>query len=41
MFDNGVNDRPDLVGHEGLGSFEYSGGENIVSPPDISGDVGY
>ena len=41
MIDNGVNDRPDLVRDEGLGSSEYSGNENVLSPLDLSGDVGY
>ncbi len=38
---DGIEDGPELVRYEGLGSFEYSGGENIVSPLDLSGDAGY
>lgn len=41
MFYDGVKDGPERAGYERLGSFEYSGGENVVSPLDLSGDAGY
>jgi len=36
-----VEDRPELIGDEGLGPSEYSCCENVVSSLDITGDSSY
>src|SRR5690349_18149871 len=41
MFHYRVKDWPEVVGYEGLSSLEYSGGQKILSPLNLSGDVGY
>ncbi|OLB70414.1 hypothetical protein AUI06_06505 [archaeon 13_2_20CM_2_52_21] len=41
MFHDGIENRPEFVRYEGLGSSEYSGRENVFSPFNITGGAGY
>lgn len=41
MFHYRVENGPEFAGNERLGAFEYSGGQNIASPFNFTGDAGY
>jgi len=41
MFHDDVEDRPELVGYEGLSPSEYSVSENVLSSFNILGNMGY
>jgi hypothetical protein len=36
-----VENRPELIGNEGLGLSKYSGCKNVLSSLDLMGDSGY